>query len=156
MTVGREIGNIAISKDSFKHSNMSKFSTTDNDVSVHHCSSVRFKTSGGWWWVDTAGVSSIYASTEHHFSYAYLSRVNTSATSPCSVESCRTHFDNRVFRVPLVHDLPHFLFPLIPLSITSFSIPRSSIVTGPKYSKSACFTVESCVHSGLMFQAPIH
>ena len=63
MTVGREIGNIAISKDSFKHSNRSKFGTADKDISSNRCASSRYKNSGGWWWVDDANVSSISTST---------------------------------------------------------------------------------------------
>ena len=51
----------------------------------------------------------------------------------------------------LVIDLSLLLFPLIPPSITSFSIPRSFLTTCPKYIKAACVAFDSSVHSGLMF-----
>ena len=50
----------------------------------------------------------------------------------------------------LVLGLPHLPFPLISPSITSFSIPRSSLTTCPKYVKAACATLDSSFHSGLM------
>ena len=55
----------------------------------------------------------------------------------------------------LVLGLPSLLFPLISPSITSFSTPRSSPTTCPKYLKAAYATLDSSVHSGLMF-SPIH
>ena len=53
----------------------------------------------------------------------------------------------------LAIDLPHFLFHLISPSITSFSIPRSSLTTCPKYLKAACATRDSNVRSGFMFSS---
>ena len=49
----------------------------------------------------------------------------------------------------LVLGLPRLLFPLISPSITTLSIPRSSLTTCPKYLKAACATFDSRVHSGL-------
>ena len=61
------------------------------------------------------------------------------------------------FMLPLSNHLaiglPHLLFQLISPSITSFSIPRSSLTTCPKYLKAACATLDSSVHSGLMFSS---
>ena len=49
--------------------------------------------------------------------------------------------------------LPRLLFPLISPSMTSFSIPRSSLTTCPTYLKAACATLDSSVHSGSMFSS---
>ena len=43
----------------------------------------------------------------------------------------------------LVLGLPRFLAPLIPPSITSFSIPRSYLITRPKYIQTPCATIDS-------------
>ena len=52
----------------------------------------------------------------------------------------------------LVIDLPRILFHASP-SITSFSIPRSSLTTCPKYLKAVCATLDSSVHSGVLFSS---
>ena len=57
----------------------------------------------------------------------------------------------------LVLGLPRLLFPLISTGITSFSIRRSSLIPCPRYIYiNACATLDSSVHSGLMFPAPTH
>ena len=53
----------------------------------------------------------------------------------------------------LVIGLPRLLFPLISPSITSFSIPRSSLTTCPKYLKADGANLDSSVHSGLIFSS---
>ena len=92
--------------------------------------------------------------------------------SPCGVESCPTPGDNRGITSPsvsisgvpspfmvftlssyLVLGLLRLFFPLISPSTTPFSIPRHYITTKScsMYLKAACSTLDSSVHSGLMF-----
>ena len=70
-----------------------------------------------------------------------LLRISRITLSPCAIQSCPTPGDYR----------GSHLFPLISPCITSFSIPRSSLTTCPKYLKAVCATLDSSVHSGLMF-----